>query len=290
MKIAWRQTLNQWKNNTRNSRSSCVPKDQFPGLLNEMLQKMSANSAQNLKSGFQKCGLFPHNRDKVLQRLPNQQIEENVAVRELLSESFLENLRATRMQVTTTRPYRRRRRVNVPAGRGITGADLEMETINHASRSVHSDSEHSELELDITTTPASREFVEPEHSDSDQSVSILLRNAEAASLVSDIEKITQTVPSSSCQPNATTTESTNNPPSAPAVVSNTEPQPGTSTTFRQSESQINASTTSKRLKKCHSSSSTPSLIRKPIKSRSNKNKFHEDSDDSTSDSHMSSGK
>lgn len=133
MKIAWRKTLNEWKNNTRNSRSSSVPKDQFPMLSKQMFQEMEANSSQNLKSGFRKCGLFPLNRDPVLQSMPNQQLEATVPVRELLGESFLENLRSTRVQVTETRPYRRRKRVNVPAGRGITAADLvEEETTGRA--------------------------------------------------------------------------------------------------------------------------------------------------------------
>lgn len=306
-----------------------------------MLQKMSANSAQNLKSGFQKCGLFPHNRDKVLQRLPNRQLEENVEVRELLSESFLENLRATRTQVTATRPYQRRRRVNVPAGRGITAADLATETMDHATRSVHSnsdhselqldatttagnvesvepedsdsdqsvpiflesvesehsDSDHSQLQLDATTTAGNREFLEPEHSDSDQSVpfflesvepehsdydqseSIFLRNVEATNLVSAIETTTHTVLSSSCQPSATTTEKTNDPRSVLAVASNKEPQPGASTTSRRPE---------KRRKK------TMKLIKKPtksmrslVKSHPKKKKFHQDSDDSVSDSRIS---
>lgn len=96
MKIAWRSTLNEWKHNVRGSRSSSVPKDQFPGLLKEMFQKMETNSSQNLKSGFKKCGLCPLDRDVVLQRLPNRQLEENVPVQELLGESRVANRPASR--------------------------------------------------------------------------------------------------------------------------------------------------------------------------------------------------
>ncbi|CAB3232834.1 unnamed protein product [Arctia plantaginis] len=59
--------------------------------------------------------------------MPNQQLEATVPVRELLGESFLENLRCTRVQVTETRAYRRRRRINVPPGKSITAADVVEE-------------------------------------------------------------------------------------------------------------------------------------------------------------------
>lgn len=114
-------------------------------LLKHMFAHMEANSSQNLKAGFKKCGLFPLDKDPVLKRMPNRQMEESVPVLELLSESFIDNLRTTRMQVTETRPYRRRRRVNVPAGRGITAADLEVDTTTRTvtSSALHSDPDHS---------------------------------------------------------------------------------------------------------------------------------------------------
>lgn len=58
--------------------------------------------------------------------MPNRQLEESVPVRELFIESFIDNLRTTKMQVTETRPYQRKRRVNFAAGRGITAADLSF--------------------------------------------------------------------------------------------------------------------------------------------------------------------
>lgn len=68
MKMAWRPILARWKK--KGATQSSIPKDTFPRLLMELMDQLSTNTPDNLKSGFAKCGIFPLDRQKVLSRLP----------------------------------------------------------------------------------------------------------------------------------------------------------------------------------------------------------------------------
>lgn len=58
MKGKCRKVLESWKNTTYGSCCFTIPKDQFPSLLKTVVENLSTSDAENLKSGFIKCGLF----------------------------------------------------------------------------------------------------------------------------------------------------------------------------------------------------------------------------------------
>ena len=71
LKTAWRQIPTKWKK-TEGRKQSTIPKHTFPRLVRQLNDRISDNSSSNIKSGFQKCGIVPLNRDKVLEKLPEE--------------------------------------------------------------------------------------------------------------------------------------------------------------------------------------------------------------------------
>lgn len=68
LKIHWRNILENWKK-TDGINEISIPKDCFPMLLKRLVSKLSNNAEHNIKSGFNKCGIVPFNRDRVLYML-----------------------------------------------------------------------------------------------------------------------------------------------------------------------------------------------------------------------------
>ena len=76
MKKQWRTILTAYKQSSRRS-SQTVSKDQFPKLLKKLMKM--PNQEQNLISGFRKWGIFPLDKNQVLQRLlQSSQLSEYV--------------------------------------------------------------------------------------------------------------------------------------------------------------------------------------------------------------------
>ncbi|CAI6370884.1 unnamed protein product [Macrosiphum euphorbiae] len=76
LKCHWRKIIETWKKGE--GRDECsVPKDRFPRLLNILMKTINEKSTDNLKAGFEKCGIYPLNRDKVLNMLPSEDNYEN---------------------------------------------------------------------------------------------------------------------------------------------------------------------------------------------------------------------
>ncbi|KAK9708041.1 hypothetical protein QE152_g27462 [Popillia japonica] len=125
MKEKWRKILNEWKANGRGSKFSSVPKDEFPGLLKELMSQLQEKAIDNLKSGFRKTGIFPIDRQQVLNRLCNTIITNaSETVRENVGNTFIEHLKKVRQEATTVRQIRRKKRLNVPPGKSISSTDF----------------------------------------------------------------------------------------------------------------------------------------------------------------------
>ncbi|XP_046988993.1 uncharacterized protein LOC124594667 [Schistocerca americana] len=126
LKLIWREILSDWKQSTSGSRCTSVPKDELPGLLKKMMDKLQENIIKNLQSGFRKTGIFPLNKMEVLQRLPKAVLEESLqSLSGVVGEIFIEELQKKREEVTGCRAPKRRRRLTVPAGRSIYSAEIE---------------------------------------------------------------------------------------------------------------------------------------------------------------------
>lgn len=125
LKSHWREILSSWKMTASGSRCSSIPKDEFPGLLKKLMAAMEPNIEKNLKSGFRKTGIFPLNKQQVLSRLPKASLDNNLGdMADLIGESFLEELNKRRQDETKPREKKRRKKLNVPAGRSIGTSDV----------------------------------------------------------------------------------------------------------------------------------------------------------------------
>ena len=61
MKKIWRDLLRTWRGTPRGRRCGTLGKEDFSSLLKQLMERLFANSSQNLVSGFRKCGIFPFN-------------------------------------------------------------------------------------------------------------------------------------------------------------------------------------------------------------------------------------
>lgn len=84
---------------------------------------LKENQAQNLISGFAKCGIYPLDRTKLLERLPKKLTEDDV---NYVWESFLEQLKKKRCDYVnpSVSTKKKRKKLDIAAGKGISPRDL----------------------------------------------------------------------------------------------------------------------------------------------------------------------
>jgi len=117
----WRNILTKWKESKSGSKYSTIPKDLFPTLLNELINNIKANAGQNLVSGFNKCGIFPFNKQTLLDRLPQNEVNN-----EFVGSAFIEQLDAKRQDyLGTSGTKKNRKKLNVPSGKSINVSDVK---------------------------------------------------------------------------------------------------------------------------------------------------------------------
>lgn len=121
MKLLWRGILTRWKESKSGSKYSTIPEEMFPELLRELVYKLEENGSENLKLGFQECGIYPINKQKLLDRLPENQSNVNP---ELVGESFIERLEEKCIDFIGTAGTQRRRKLQVEPGKSITAGDI----------------------------------------------------------------------------------------------------------------------------------------------------------------------
>ena len=129
LKRKWRDILDAWKS-TQKNKSQTVQKDQFPRLLKKLFDTACPKSySDNLVSGFKQCGIVPFNPNKVIDRLPknNPEDESNRLVSNVVID-MLKTMRYGDKEVPTTK--RKRSKISVPPGQGIGSEDLNNEVIN----------------------------------------------------------------------------------------------------------------------------------------------------------------
>lgn len=129
MKIAWRHTLETWKN--AHLRATTVPKEGFPNLLKQAILDMdkkppkkdndeSVPSAvkRNLIASFKATGIYPFDRERVLRKLPELSPSPelvDIGVRDSLTD-FLKQQRYGQQ----SEPVRKKKRLNVEPGKSIS--------------------------------------------------------------------------------------------------------------------------------------------------------------------------
>ncbi|XP_050355616.1 uncharacterized protein LOC126776829 [Nymphalis io] len=76
LKSKWRKILCKWRE-TNGRTQTTIPKIFFPSMLRNLLSKIENNITENILEGFEKCGINPINKNKVLERLLSHNITEN---------------------------------------------------------------------------------------------------------------------------------------------------------------------------------------------------------------------
>lgn len=75
-------------------------------------------------SGFRKSGIYPLDRQQVLNRLPSQSLDSSIS--SIIGDCFLDQIRRKREETTKGHNQtKRRRKLNVPPGKSISSEELE---------------------------------------------------------------------------------------------------------------------------------------------------------------------
>jgi len=116
LKQAWRFCLSQWKN--KNTRLNAIPKSTFPSLVKEALDRVNTvgNISENLVSGFKATGIYPCNRQVILDKFPRE-VDETV-----VNETLTTYLKSQRFDKTDKN--QKRKKINVAPGKSVTSAIL----------------------------------------------------------------------------------------------------------------------------------------------------------------------
>lgn len=123
MKGAWRELLRECKKTKTGSSYSNLPKDIFPRLLSKLMEKIDIKKEENLKSGFIKAGICPINKDKLLDRLAENQ--NNCLDEDLIGEPFLEQIQKERENFIGGSAKPRKKKLQVLPGHSISLEDLQ---------------------------------------------------------------------------------------------------------------------------------------------------------------------
>lgn len=128
MKKAWRVVLTQFKKD--HPKLVGIPKPMFPGLLKALME--TAKPAQHLAAAFDRCGLYPFNPKRGMDRIPSRDMEQNLeGDRALLNVTFgkkLEELRGLGPQ----EKQKRGKKVKTAPGKSYTVPDTDSEEESEA--------------------------------------------------------------------------------------------------------------------------------------------------------------
>ncbi|KAG5873484.1 hypothetical protein JTB14_029161 [Gonioctena quinquepunctata] len=133
IKISWRKVLTDWKLHNK----GVIPKQVFPSLLKKMLANCSEKISANILSGFEATGILPYNPEKVLTKIRprnDKANQNNPAMVESFSYIMTELTRVNERPAIT-----RKKEINVPSGKSIGLADLEVEADVIPTTSIHMD-------------------------------------------------------------------------------------------------------------------------------------------------------
>jgi hypothetical protein len=97
-----------------------VPKTCFPQLLKKLLKRLDDNAKQNILSGFSKAGISPMDRNKVLQRLPNNDgRDDSIFDKKSMDDTVLTMLREMRYGTGTIKVCNKKKKLNVILGKSV---------------------------------------------------------------------------------------------------------------------------------------------------------------------------
>ena len=120
LKKYWRDVLTNWKK-TDGRLNATLPKEWFPRLLKQLLNRLKPTIDVNLQSGFRKCGIYPLDQNCVLDRIRHSQPIDDGEVRDAVSVAVLDRL--SDIQHGAPKRVQRKKRLNVTPGKSVSSAD-----------------------------------------------------------------------------------------------------------------------------------------------------------------------
>lgn len=121
LKSAWRKILADYKDSAVGRNKTSIEKQHFPSLLKRLLEALEPNREANLKSGFKKCSVHPINIDELLKAFSVRKVYDTDAIEDSF-KLFLE--KKTEVVTGTEGKRKRRKKINVPAGKSVCAEDL----------------------------------------------------------------------------------------------------------------------------------------------------------------------
>ncbi|KAK3894236.1 hypothetical protein Pcinc_001998 [Petrolisthes cinctipes] len=137
LKLHWRKILENFKKSTVGRLSASLPKDCFPALLTELINKVNGTIAANLRSGFRKCGIHPLDPQQSISRLPEETNQDTAVTPITALDSSVVNLlkemrdgtnQSSSSPATPVTKPKRKKRLTMSPGMSITTRELQRET------------------------------------------------------------------------------------------------------------------------------------------------------------------
>lgn len=120
IKRSWRMLLDDWKDKN----SGPIPKSEFPKLLRNTLEKLHESMQNNIKSGFNATGIYPFNKQKVLNKIPNRSEDGDNDLSNSWTEAFVDILSDVRNRKELVKKSRGKK-INISAGKSVRIEDLK---------------------------------------------------------------------------------------------------------------------------------------------------------------------
>jgi len=121
MKIAWRKVLKKHKLKKRFP----LTKDIFPKILKSTIERVNISQKYNIK--FEATGIYPLDRQKVLNKLPDDKSPASIIVPQAMHDMLKESRFGSNDGGTTKG---RREKYNVEPGRSVTEANMTRDGDN----------------------------------------------------------------------------------------------------------------------------------------------------------------
>lgn len=126
LKQSWRFSLNEWKN--CKTRTQVIPKSSFPKLVRSFLKRMNdvGSISNNLKAGFRATGIYPLDRNVILQKLPR---EDDNNINDVVL-NYLKDIRFDKKQIRIEKGKK-----NIAPGQSVTSVLLGNPRNSHDEES-----------------------------------------------------------------------------------------------------------------------------------------------------------
>jgi hypothetical protein len=165
LKAHWRKCLQQWKLSQGGRQGITLPKNSFPPMLKNLVTSLlGGNGLSNLVAGFNKTGICPLNRQRVLDMLPRSHDDPilDAAAVDAAVMNLLKKMRyGAEESASVAQPQRKKARLNVIPGKSVAVADSDSDSHNSGNEEDDSgdDVDDEDEDEDIPKLPV---FPKPE--------------------------------------------------------------------------------------------------------------------------------